>query len=68
MEKCAKTEMLTLSQQNKKRNYVASEPSYHTTKFFTENLLAIEIKIAEILMKKPVHLGLELSKTLMYEF
>ena len=28
----------------KRRNYLGSEPNYHTTKFFTENLLAIEIK------------------------
>ena len=27
----------------RKRNYLVSEPNYHTTKFFTDNLLAIEI-------------------------
>ena len=27
----------------KRRNYLVSEPYYHITKFFTENLLAIEI-------------------------
>ena len=51
--------------------YLVSEPTYHTTKFFTENLLAIEIQKTEILMNKPVNLGLliqELSKILMYEF
>ena len=48
------------------RNYLVSEPNYHTTKFFTENLLAIEMKNKnEILMNKPV---LELSKISMYEF
>ena len=26
------------------RSYLVTEPSYHTTKFFTEKLLAIEIK------------------------
>ena len=53
------------------RNYLVSEPNYHTTKFFTENLLAIEMKKTEILMNKPVHLGLsklELSKISMYKF
>ena len=25
-----------------RRNYLVSEPNYHTTKFFTDNLLAIE--------------------------
>ena len=28
----------------RKRNYLVSEPNYHTTKFFTENIFAIEIK------------------------
>ena len=27
-----------------RRNYLQSEPSYHTTKFFTDNLLATEMK------------------------
>ena len=28
----------------RRRNYLVSEPKYHATKFFTENLLAIEMK------------------------
>ena len=43
----------------------------HTTKSFTEHLLAIEMKKNEILMIKSVYLGLsvgELSKLWMYEF
>ena len=28
----------------RRRNYLVSEPNYHTTKFFIENLLAIKIK------------------------
>ena len=28
----------------RRRNYLVSEPNYHTTKFFTENLLAIDLK------------------------
>ena len=28
----------------KRRNYLVSESNYHTAKFFTENLLAIEMK------------------------
>ena len=27
-----------------RRNYLVSDLNYHTTKFFTENLLAIEMK------------------------
>ena len=28
----------------KRRNQLASEPNYHTTKYFSENLLTIEMK------------------------
>ena len=28
----------------RRNNYLVSEPNYHTTKFFKENLLAIEMK------------------------
>ena len=55
----------------KRRNYLVSEPNYHTTKFFTENFLAIEMRKTKILMNKPVYLGLsilQLSEILMYEF
>ena len=55
----------------RKRNYLVPEPNYYTTKFFTENLLAIGMKKTEITMKKPVYSRLsilDLSKTVMYEF
>ena len=55
----------------RRRNYLVSESNYHTTKFFTENLLAIEMRKTQILMNKPVYLGLsilDLSKPVMYEF
>ena len=55
----------------KRRNQLVSEPNYHTTKWFSENLLAIEMKKTKVKMNKPVYLGLsilEISKTLMYEF
>ena len=55
----------------RRRNYLVSEPNYHTTKFFRENVLAREMKKKQILMNKPVYLGLsipELSKILMYDF
>ena len=29
---------------SRRRNYLVSEPNYHTTKIFTERLLVIEIK------------------------
>ena len=54
--------------EKKKKNYLVSDPNYPTTKFFTKNLLAIEMKKKEIILSKPVHWGLsilELSKILM---
>ena len=54
-----------------RRNQLVSEPNYHTTKWFSENLLAIEMKKSKVKMNKPIYLGLsilEISKTLMYEF
>ena len=70
MENLRKHRVNTLVTTERRSNYVVSEPSYHTTKFFTENLLAIEIKKIEILINKPVYLGAsvaEESKILMYE-
>ena len=55
----------------RRRNCLVSEATYHTAKFFKENLLAIEMKKSDILMNKPVCLGLsilEFSKIRMYEF
>ena len=55
----------------RRRNYLVSQPNCHTTKFLTENSLAIEMKKSEIPMNKPACLGLsmlELCKILMYEF
>ena len=56
---------------DKIRNQLVSEPNYHTTKWFSENLLAIEMKKTKVKMNKPVYLCfsiLEISKPLMYEF
>ena len=55
----------------RRRNKLVSEQNYHTKKFFTENILAIEMRITEILMNKPVYLELsklELSKILIMSF
>ena len=56
---------------NKKRSKLVSEPNYHTTKWFSEHLIAIEMKKTKLLMNKPIHLGfsiLDLSKIVMHEF
>ena len=71
MENLRKHRNIKLATTERRRNYLLSEPSYHTTKFFTENLLAIEMRKTKILLIKPVYLGLsilDLSKTTMYEF
>ena len=41
--KCEKIEILNLTTE-RRRNYLVSEPNYQSTKFFTENLLAIQMK------------------------
>ena len=71
MENVRKHRDIKLVRTERRRNYLALEKNYYTTKFFTENALAIEIKKTEILINKPGCLGLsilELSKILMYEF
>ena len=55
---------------DKRRNQLVLDPNYHTTKYFSENVLAIEMKKIKVKMNKLVYLRLsvlEISKTLMYE-
>ena len=40
----------------RRKNYLVSKPNYHTTKLFTENLLAIQMRKTQILMNKLVSL------------
>ena len=44
----------------KKKKLSDVRTNYHTAKFFTENVLAIEMKKAEILMNKPANLVLSI--------
>ena len=63
MENVLKHRDIKLATTEIRKNYLVSEPNYHTTKFFTENILTTQ-------MKKRFHLKmsiLELSKMLMYE-
>ena len=46
----------------RRRSYLVSEPNYHATKFFSKNLLAMEMKKTEILLNKPAYLGLTVLK------
>ena len=71
MQNVRKHRDIKLVTTDKRRNQLVSEPNYHTAKWFSENLLAIEMKETKVKLNKPVYLGLsilEISKTLMYEF
>ena len=71
MENVRKHRDIKLVTTDKKRNRLLSEPNYHTKKWFSEKLLAIEMKKTKVKMNKSIYLGLsilEISKTLMHEF
>ena len=71
MESVRKHRDIQLVTTDNRRNQLASEPNYHTTKYFLENLMSIEMKKTKVKMNKPTYLGmsiLDISKTLMYEF
>ena len=71
MENVRKHRDIKLVATEERRNKLVSEPNYHTTKHFSENLLAIEMKKAKVKINKPIYLGMSIlgiSKTLMYEF
>ena len=71
MENVRKHRDIKLVTTDKRRNQLVSDPNYHTTKWFSKNLLGIEMTKTKVKMNKPVYLGLSIlgiSKTLMYEF
>ena len=72
MENLKKHRNFKLVTTDKKKRYkLVWEPNYHTTKWFSEDLSAIEMKKIKVKTNKPVYLGLsvlEISKTFMYEF
>ena len=71
MENVRKHRDIKLVTTDKRRNQLVSEPNYQTTKWFSEKLLATEMKKTKVKVNKPIYLGLsilEISKTLMYEF
>ena len=66
MENVRKHKNIKIVTGEKRRNYLVLEPDYYTKKFFTEKLLAAEMKKSQILITKPAYVGLlelELSKT-----
>ena len=71
IENVSKHSDIKVVTKDKRINQLASEPNYHTTKQFPDNLMAIEMKKTKVKMNKPIYLGmsiLDISKTLMYEF
>ena len=71
MENMSNHRDIKLVTTTERRNKLVSEPNYHTSKQFSENLLAIEMKKTKVKMNKPVYLGqaiFDISKTLMNEF
>ena len=60
MENMRKHRDIKLVTTEKRRNYLVSEPNYHTAKFSTQHLLAVEMKITEILLNKHLYLGLSI--------
>ena len=55
----------------RRKIYLVSDLTYQTTKCFSENLLATEMKKIKLVINKPVYLGLlilDISKIAMYEF
>ena len=71
MENVRKYTDIKLVTTEKRRIKLVSKPNYHTTKHFSDNLLATEMKKTKVKMNKTVYLGmsvLDISKTLIYEF
>ena len=56
MENVRKNRAIKVVTTDKRRNQLVLEPNYHTTKFFSENLLAIEMKKIKVKMNKPVYI------------
>ena len=71
MENVRKHRDIKLVTNDTKRNKLVTEPNFHTTKWFSRNLLGIEMKKTVIKANKPEYLGLAvlaLSKIRMYEY
>ena len=71
MKNVRKHRDIKLATTNKKRNQLVSEPNYNVTKYFSADLLSIEMKKIKVKMNKPVYPRLSILETgriLMYEF
>ena len=71
MENVRKHIDIKLVTTDRRISQLVSEPNYHTTKYFSKDLLAIEMKKMKVKMNKPTYFGmsqLDISKTFMYYF
>ena len=66
MENVRKHGNIKLVTTKRRRNYLVSDPNYHTIKFFIENLLAIEMRKTQILINQPVYLCLSVLDLICY--
>ena len=62
METVRKNRDIKLVTTDKSSNQLVSELNFHTTKYFSENLLVIEMKKINVKMNKSVYLGLSILK------
>ena len=71
MENVRNHRNIKLVTSDKRRKRLVSKPNYHSHKFFSDHLMAIEMKKTRVKMTKPLYLGMSIlyiSKILMYEF
>ena len=71
MKNVRKHRDIKLATTNQKRNQLVSEPNYNVTKYFSADLLSIEMKKIKVKMNKPVYPRLSILETgriLMYKF
>ena len=71
MKNVRKHRDIKLATTNKKRNQLVSETNYNVTKYFSADLLSIEMKKIKVKMNKPVYPRLSILETgriLMYKF
>ena len=57
MENVRKHRYIKLVTTDERRNQLVSEPNYHITKYFSEDLSANEMKRTKVKMNKSVYLG-----------
>ena len=60
MENVRKHRDIKLVTTDKRKSSLVSKLNYHTKKWFSENLLATEMKKTKVKMNKPIYLGMSI--------